>query len=70
MLTMPLFIKDMYIMEMPVAVKTTKYGILFISLSICLKWPVYFLLMVVGFYGTKLYFKKRFRMDYPNFSGY
>jgi 4-hydroxybenzoate polyprenyltransferase len=70
MLTMPLFIKGMYIMEIPAAVKTTKYGILFISLSVCLKWPVYFILMLVGFFGTKLYFRKRFHLDYPNFSGY
>jgi 4-hydroxybenzoate polyprenyltransferase len=70
LLSLPLFIKGMYIMEIPEAVKTTKFGILFLSLSICLKWPVYFALMLIGFFGTKIYFRKRFQLNYPNFYGY
>jgi 4-hydroxybenzoate polyprenyltransferase len=69
MLSMPLILKTMYFMEIPDAIRSTKFGILFFSISMCLKWPLYFVLMVLGFFATKLYFKKRFYQNYPNFSG-
>ena len=50
-------------------IRTTKYAILFFALSICLRWPFYFLLMLAGFFMTKMYFKYRFDFDYPNFRG-
>jgi len=50
-------------------IRTTKYAILFFALSICLRWPFYFLVMLAGFFMTKLYFKYRFDFDYPNFRG-
>jgi 4-hydroxybenzoate polyprenyltransferase len=50
-------------------IRTTKYAILFFALSICLRWPLYFLLMLAGFFITRLYFRYRFDFDYPNFRG-
>ena len=67
--TLPWFIKTMLKGRITETNQTTKYGILFFALSVCLRWPAYFLIMVVGFYGTKFYYKKRFNFDYPNFSG-
>ncbi len=69
MLSLPWLIKTMYFLEVSDAIKSTKFGILFFSISICLKWPPYFVLMVLGFFATKLYFRKRFDLNYPNFSG-
>jgi len=69
LLSLPLFIKTLVGSNVEDTIRATKYGILFFSLSICLRWPVYFLMMVVGFFGTKWYFKNRFNFDYPNFSG-
>ncbi len=51
------------------AVRATKFTILFFALIMCLKWPLYFILMVIGFYSTRRYFKLRFNFDYPNFRG-
>ncbi len=51
------------------AIRSTKFGILFFAVAVCLRWPLYIVLMVLGFFGKKLYFKKRFDLDYPNFSG-
>ena len=68
-LSIPLFAKGILMLDIPVAVKTTKFGILFFSLSICLKWPFFFLMMLSGFLLTKWYYKKRFYITYPNFSG-
>jgi 4-hydroxybenzoate polyprenyltransferase len=68
-LTLPLFIKTLVGQGVEDTIRATKYGILFFSISICLRWPAYFLMMVTGFFGTKWYFKRRFNFDYPNFSG-
>jgi 4-hydroxybenzoate polyprenyltransferase len=68
-LSLPLFMKTLLGKKIEDTIRATKYGILFFAISICLRWPAYFLMMVIGFFGTKLYFKKRFDFDYPNFSG-
>ena len=68
-LSLPLFIKTLLGKKTEDTIRATKYGILFFAISICLRWPIYFLIMVLGFFGTKWYFKKRFDFDYPNFSG-
>lgn len=68
-LSMPLFIRTLIGQNVEDTIRATKYGILFFAVSICLRWPVYLLLMILGFFGTKWYFKKRFNFNYPNFSG-
>jgi 4-hydroxybenzoate polyprenyltransferase len=68
-LSLPFFIINLIGLNVEDSIRTTKYGILFFAISICLRWPAYFILMIMGFFGTKLYFKKRFNFDYPNFSG-
>ncbi len=68
-LSLPLFVKTVLHGSITDTNRATKYGILFFALSICLRWPVYLLIMVLGFYSTKFYYRKRFNFDYPNFSG-
>ena len=67
--TFPLFIYTIIASNVENTTRVTKYGILFFSISICFRWPAYFLLMLTGFFGTKWYFRKRFSFNYPNFSG-
>jgi len=68
-LSLPLFINMFVSKKTENTIRATKYGILFFALSICFRWPAYFLMMITGFFGTKWYFKHRFKFDYPNFSG-
>jgi 4-hydroxybenzoate polyprenyltransferase len=68
-LSLPFFLKTIITRYVSDTIKATKLGILFFALTICLRWPIYFFLMYVGFFLTKLYFRKRFNLDYPNFSG-
>jgi len=68
-LSLPFFIRTAVTREIADSIRTTKFGIFFFALSICLKWPVYLMVMVAGFFGTRLYFGKRFGMSYPNFMG-
>jgi len=51
------------------SIKAIKMAILFFSLIICLKFPIYFIVMVIVFYLTKYYYRVRFQYDYPNFKG-
>jgi len=69
LLSLPLFVKTIRTGEIAASIRATKFGILFFALSVCLKWPVYFAVMVTGFFGTRIYFKHRFGMSYPNFLG-
>jgi len=68
-LSLPLFVKTLIGKEVEDTIRATKYGILFFAVSICLRWPAYFVMMVTGFLVTKWYFMRRFNFDYPNFSG-
>ncbi len=67
--SLPFFLLTLFKRNVEATTRTTKFSVLFFALSICLRWPVYFLLMLSGFFCTKFYFKKRFNLDYPNFSG-
>jgi 4-hydroxybenzoate polyprenyltransferase len=67
--SLPFYLETIFSLKVESAVRTLKFGIFFFALAICLKWPLYLLLMISGFYLTKIYFKKRFNFDYPNFSG-
>jgi 4-hydroxybenzoate polyprenyltransferase len=68
-LSLPFFLKTLTGGKVADTIRATKYAILFFALSICMRWPLYFLIMVLGFFSTKLYFKKRFDINYPNFAG-
>jgi 4-hydroxybenzoate polyprenyltransferase len=69
LLTAPFVIAAFRSKEIRHTIRATKFAILFFALTICLRWPVYLLIMLAGFYLTKLYYRKRFDFDYPNFAG-
>ena len=51
------------------AIQSIKMAIFFFSVIICIKFPLYFLPMVVIFFLTRYYYQHRFQFDYPNFRG-
>ena len=44
---------------------TTKLAILFLSIAAGIFYPWYFAVLIIGFIGTRLYYKARFNLDYP-----
>ncbi|MCK5033708.1 MAG: UbiA family prenyltransferase [Calditrichia bacterium] len=68
-LSLPFFLLTIFSFKTSHTILATKFAILFFAISICLKIPYYILIMVLGFYSTKYYFRFRFNLDYPNFSG-
>lgn len=68
-LAAPFFIMTIRNYSIHSTVRATKFAILFFAMVICFKLPFFFILMVLGFYLTRWYFKKRFNFNYPNFKG-
>jgi 1,4-dihydroxy-2-naphthoate octaprenyltransferase len=46
-------------------VLSTKLSILFLSIAAGFFYPWYFVILISGFVGTRLYYKARFNYDYP-----
>jgi 4-hydroxybenzoate polyprenyltransferase len=47
--------------------QTGKFATLFLSLFVSVRFPLYFLLILLVFYTSKWYYKSRFALDYPSF---
>jgi 4-hydroxybenzoate polyprenyltransferase len=65
--SLPFFVITMWQKNEHSPLRATKFTILIFGLIICLIWPWYFILMILAFFFTRWYFKKRFDYDYPNF---
>ncbi|MFZ5516409.1 MAG: UbiA family prenyltransferase [Candidatus Zhuqueibacterota bacterium] len=66
--SLPLFIAAAATQEMKHIVRAIKFTILFVSLAVCLKFPVYFLVILFTFFFSKWYYQKRFGLNYPKFA--
>lgn len=44
-----------------------RLSVLFISLIVCIRYPFYLAVLLVNFYVSKWYYRKRFNLDYPSF---
>jgi len=51
------------------AILTVKYGITFFCLMISVLYPLFFLILFVIFFATRVYYKFRFDFQYPTFNG-
>ncbi len=68
-LTWPFMIRLVVKKDVASAIVAVKAGILFFALLVCVKFPLFLLLMAVIFFFTRFYYKSRFDYDYPNFKG-
>ncbi len=64
----PLFLIAAVSQEMEDIFKAIKFTILFTSLAVCLKYPLYFLIILLNFYFSKWYYRRRFDLEYPKFA--
>lgn len=46
-----------------------KMGIFFFSIGVCIKFPLFGILIIATYFVTRVYYKIRFNFDYPNFKG-
>lgn len=66
-LSLPFFINTARKMSVAEVLRTNKFGTLFLSLAICIRFPGYFVLILLIFFASKWYYKKRFGITYPSF---
>jgi 4-hydroxybenzoate polyprenyltransferase len=64
-LTLPFFFFGALTKKNKDIVLSTKLSILFLSIAAGFFYPWYFAILVLGFLGTKWYYKARFHYDYP-----
>lgn len=67
LLTLPLFIHTAIRRRLEDGVRTTKFGLLCVALAFCYRFPGFLLLLVLVFFASKWYYKKRFGINYPSF---
>jgi 4-hydroxybenzoate polyprenyltransferase len=64
-IALPFFVLPMRTRNMGQIVLSTKVAILALSLFACIYFPLYTLVLVIGFFLSRSYYRSRFRLDYP-----
>lgn len=64
-LSFPFFVYSLFNKKEFAIIIATKIAILFLSIAACIFYPWYFIVLILGFIGTRLYYKTRFNLDYP-----
>jgi len=64
-LTLPFFFFGALTKKNKDIVLSTKLSILFLSIAAGFFYPWYFAILVLGFLGTRFYYKARFKLNYP-----
>ena len=66
LIALPFFIRALITRKMSNIVFSTKIAILALSLFACIYFPLYIVILVVGFFAARSYYKTRFNLDYPS----
>lgn len=64
---LPFFINAVIKNTVAEVLRTNKYATLFLSLIVCVRFPVYLALITALFFFSKWYYKERFNIVYPSF---
>lgn len=64
-LSFPFFVYTAFTKKEHAIIVVTKAPILFLSIAAGIFYPWYFAILILGFVGTRLYYKARFNLDYP-----
>jgi 4-hydroxybenzoate polyprenyltransferase len=67
-LSCPFFIYSAFTKQQRYVAISTKSSILLLSIVAGIFYPWYFVVLILGFLGTRLYYKTRFSLDYPSLS--
>ncbi len=64
-LSFPFFVYSIFSKKERQIILATKVSILLLSIAAGIFYPWYFAVLILGFVGTRLYYKARFSLDYP-----
>jgi 4-hydroxybenzoate polyprenyltransferase len=65
----PFFIYALTKKHIADVVRATKYSVFSMAVAICIIFPWFLLPVFLIFFGSRIYYKKRFGFDYPNLKG-
>ncbi len=68
LLVLPFFIRTFRTKSIDNALQTNKFAALFLSLMMCVRFPLYLPLLVLIFFFSKWYYAERFHIRYPSLS--
>ncbi len=66
LLALPFFIRTVLKQDEGSVQQTCKYSILFLSLIMCIRFPVYLFFIILVFFASKWYYRVRFAVNYPS----
>jgi 4-hydroxybenzoate polyprenyltransferase len=69
LITFPFIFRAALNRTIPAVIIAVKMGIFFFSLGICFKFPPFLGMIILAFYVTRFYYKRRFGVEYPTFKG-
>ncbi|MDZ7413763.1 MAG: UbiA family prenyltransferase [candidate division KSB1 bacterium] len=64
---LPLFIIAALKGTVAAGVRTTKFGLLFVALAYCYLFPGFLVVLALVFLACKIYYRRRFQINYPSF---
>ncbi len=64
----PFFLVAVMKQDLKTILKATRISVLGFALAVCVFFPWFLMLALCVFFGTKLYYAKRFQFNYPSFS--
>ena len=67
-LCLPIFVFAALTKEIKQIILSSKMAVLFLTLAAAVFYPWYFIILVLGFLGTRIYYQVRFNMTYPTIS--
>lgn len=67
-ISLPLFVLVVIRQQMKDVFKAIKLPIFFLSMTICCKCPIYLLFVLLIFFFSRWYYRRRFNLNYPSFS--
>lgn len=68
LVSFPLFFIAAVSQKMEDIFRAIKFTVLLASLAVCVKYPIYFLVILGTFYFSKWYYRRRFGLEYPRFA--
>ncbi len=67
LLSSPLYIIMVFKPNRAWVLRAIRYPMLFIALALCVEFPIFFIVILINFYLSRIYYNLRFNLNYPTF---
>ncbi|HQE94351.1 MAG TPA: hypothetical protein PK885_00530, partial [Candidatus Marinimicrobia bacterium] len=67
LISSPLFIILLFKPTEAWVLRSIRYPILFLALTLCVEFPLFFIVLLINYYLCRFYYLSRFNLNYPTF---